>query len=330
MPDLRELIADGRAHVFDGAMGTMLYQKGVFINVCYDELNLRSPEVVGEVHAAYIKAGAELIETNTFGANPVKLAQYMLADQTHAINKRAAEIARDAAGERAAVVGAIGPLGVRLEPFGEMGKQEALECFKLQAQGLADGGVQGYVLETFSDLDEIKVALAAVREVSSLPVIAQMTIGEDGATAYGSSVETVTRALDEAGADVIGINCSVGPQGVLEAIERMAQITRKPLSAQPNAGLPRAVGDRKIYMASPEYLGTWAKALVEAGARFVGGCCGTTPDHIRSSRASSPASRRGAPPPSSPRWTRRRRAAPSRCRWRSAPTGAASWPPASS
>jgi methionine synthase I (cobalamin-dependent)/5,10-methylenetetrahydrofolate reductase len=282
MPDLRSLIADGRAHVFDGAMGTMLYQKGLFINVCYDELNLRSPEVIQEVHAAYVKAGAEIIETNTFGANPVKLAQHMLADQTFAINQRAAQIAVATAGSRAAVVGAIGPLGVRLEPFGELGKDEAFACFKLQAEGLAAGGVQGFVLETFSDLEEIKAALAAVRAASPLPVIAQMTVGEDGSTAYGTDVETVARALDEAGADVIGINCSVGPQGVLEAIERMARVTARPLSAQPNAGLPRAIGDRKIYMASPEYLGTYAKALVEAGARFVGGCCGTTPEHIRS------------------------------------------------
>jgi homocysteine S-methyltransferase len=281
MPDLRSLIADGRAHVFDGAMGTMLYQKGVFINVCYDELNLRSPDVVTEVHAAYVKAGAEVIETNTFGANPVKLAQYGLADETYEINASAARIACEAAGERAAVVGAIGPLGVRLEPFGEMGKDEAFACFRLQAQGLAAGGVHGFVLETFSDLDEIRVALRAVRDVSDLPVIAQMTITEDGSTAYGTDAATFARALDEAGADVIGVNCSVGPQGVLEAIEKMAQVTEKPLSAQPNAGLPRAVGDRKIYMASPEYLGTWAKYLVEAGARFVGGCCGTTPAHIR-------------------------------------------------
>src|SRR5436190_1646769 len=154
---------------------------------------------------------------------------------------------------------------------GAMGKDEALECFATQAAGLAEGGVDGFILETFSDLDEIKVALAAVRSVSALPVFAQMTIGEDAKTAYGTDVETLARALDEAGADVIGINCSVGPQGVLEAIERIARVTHKPLTAQPNAGLPRAIGDRKMYMASPEYLGTYAKALVEAGARFVGG-----------------------------------------------------------
>jgi methionine synthase I (cobalamin-dependent)/5,10-methylenetetrahydrofolate reductase len=278
---LSDLLADGRVHVFDGAMGTMLYGKGVFINVCYDELNLKAPDLVSDIHRAYVKAGAEIIETNTFGANPVKLLHYGLADQTHAINRRAAEVARGAAGERALVTGAIGPLGVRLEPFGETSRVEAFEFFKTQALGLLEGGVHGFVLETFADLDEIHEALRAVRAVCDLPVFAQMTIQEDGATAYGTDPETLARALDEYGADVIGLNCSVGPQGILEAIERMARVTARPLSAQPNAGLPRQIGDRKIYMASPEYTGEYAKRLVEAGARFVGGCCGTTPDHIK-------------------------------------------------
>ncbi|OYW01492.1 MAG: bifunctional homocysteine S-methyltransferase/methylenetetrahydrofolate reductase, partial [Acidobacteria bacterium 37-65-4] len=216
------------------------------------------------------------------GANPVKLGHYGLAEETAAINRRAAELALEAAGARALVVGAIGPLGIRLEPFGETSRLEAFELFRKQALGLLEGGVHGFVLETFSDLDEIHEALRAVRAVCALPVFAQMTIQEDGATAYGSEPEAVARALDEFGADVIGLNCSVGPQGVLEAIERMARVTARPLSAQPNAGLPRQVGDRKIYMASPEYTGEYAKRLVEAGARFVGGCCGTTPEHIKS------------------------------------------------
>ncbi len=283
MPERRlaDLIADGRVHVFDGAMGTMLYTRGVFINVCYDELNLRAPDLVRDIHRAYVKAGAEILETNTFGANPMKLGHYGLAGETGALNRRAAELAREAAGSRALVVGAIGPLGVRLEPFGETSRVEAFEHFKTQALGLREGGVHGFVLETFSDLDEIHEALRAVRAVSDLPVIAQMTIQEDGATAYGTDPETLARALDEYGADVVGLNCSVGPQGVLEAIEKMARVTTRPLSAQPNAGLPRQVGDRKIYMASPEYTGEYAKRLVEAGARFVGGCCGTTPEHIK-------------------------------------------------
>ena len=287
MPErtLRSLIDDGRVHLFDGAMGTMLYARGVFINVCYDELSLKAADLVREIHQAYVKAGAEILETNTFGANPVKLGHYGLADDTRAINRRAAELAREAAGSRALVTGAIGPLGVRLEPFGETSRVDAFELFKRQAEGLLEGGVHGFVLETFSDLDEIHEALRAVRAICDLPVFAQMTISEDGATAYGSDPESLARALDEFGADVIGLNCSVGPQGVLEAIERMARVTGRPLSAQPNAGLPRQVGDRKMYMASPEYTGEYAKRLVEAGARFVGGCCGTTPEHIKTMAA---------------------------------------------
>ena len=281
MTSFRDLLADGRVHVFDGAMGTVFYARGVFINVCFDELNLRQPGLVRDVHAAYLKAGAEVIETNTFGANPVKLAHYGLAEQTGAVNRRAAELAREAAGERASVVGAIGPLGIRLEPFGPTSRFEAFEHFKAQAQGLLDGGVDGFVLETFSDIEEIHEALRAVRAICDLPIVAQMTIQEDGLTAYGTSPEVFAQALDEFGADVIGVNCSIGPQGVLEAIEKIARVTERPLSAQPNAGLPREVGDRRIYLASPEYTATYAKSLVEAGARFVGGCCGTTPDHIR-------------------------------------------------
>jgi len=278
---LRDLIADGRVHVFDGAMGTMLYARGVFINVCYDELNLRAPDLVRDVHVAYVRAGAEILETNTFGANPVKLGHFGLAADTHAVNRRAAELAREAAGERALVVGAIGPLGVRLEPFGETSREEAVSLFREQALGLLAGGVHGFILETFADLDEIHAALRAVRAASDLPVFAQMTIEEDGNTAYGTDPEKIARTLDGFGADVVGLNCSVGPQGVLEAIERMARATARPLSAQPNAGLPRQVGDRRMYMASPEYTGEYAKRLAEAGARFVGGCCGTTPEHVR-------------------------------------------------
>ena len=281
MTSFAERLTDGRVHVFDGAMGTELYARGVFINVCFDELNLRQPELVREVHAAYVHAGAEILETNTFGANPVKLGHYGLGEQTGEINRRAAELAREAAAGRANVLGAIGPLGIRLEPFGQTSRFEAFEHFKAQAEGLLAGGVDGFILETFSVIEEIHEALRAVRAVSDLPIVAQMTIQEDGLTAYGTEPETFARALDEFGADVIGVNCSVGPQGVLEVVEKIARVTDRPLSAQPNAGLPREIGDRKIYLASPEYIGAYAKRLVEAGAPFVGGCCGTTPDHIR-------------------------------------------------
>jgi len=281
MPTLRELLSDGRTHVFDGAMGTMLYDRGVFLNVCYDELNLRQPGLVSEIHRAYVKAGAEVLETNTFGATPRKLAQYGLADETERINRAAAELARAASGGRTAVVGAIGPLGVRIEPFGETSVAEAGADFSRQVQGLLEGGVDGFILETFSDVDELRAAFEAIRRLTDLPAIAQMTIGTDGRTHYGTEPSVFGPLLEAMGADVIGVNCSVGPQGILEAVEQLAPTITRPISAQPNAGLPRDVGDRKIYMASPEYMGNYARRIVEAGARFVGGCCGTTPEHIR-------------------------------------------------
>ena len=282
MPTLRELLADGRVHVADGAMGTMLYARGVFLNVCYDELNLRQPDLVRDIHREYVRAGADLLETNTFGANPVKLASHGLAADTERINAAAAVLAREAAGDRAAVLGAIGPLGVRIEPFGELSVAEAREAFGRQAAGLVEGGVDGFILETFSDVAELGAALAAVRAVSDLPLIAQMTVGVDGRTHYGTEPAAFGPELQALGADVVGVNCSVGPHGVLEAVEALARVVSVPISAQPNAGLPREVGDRKIYMASPEYMASYARRIVEAGARIVGGCCGTTPDHIKS------------------------------------------------
>jgi homocysteine S-methyltransferase len=188
------------------------------------------------------------------------------------------------AGDRIAVLGAVGPLGVRLEPFGPTSREEAREAFRRQLAGLLAGGVDGFILETFADTDEIHEALRAARDVSDLPVVAQMTIGDDGCTAYGTSPETFARLLTEWGADVVGVNCSVGPVGVLEAVERMAKVTDLPISALPNAGLPKDVGDRKIYLASPDYVASYARRMVAAGARFVGGCCGTTPEHIKRMR----------------------------------------------
>ena len=281
MRTLAELLADGRPHVADGGMGTMLYARGAFLNVCYDELSIQRPDLVRDIHREYVRAGAELIETNTFGANPFKLAHYGLTADTERINAAAARLARDAAGSDALVLGAIGPLGVRMEPFGETGTDEAEGAFGRQAAGLVDGGVDGFILETFSDVGELAAAARAVRRHSALPIIAQMTVGTDGRTAYGTEPAAFGPQLADLGVAAIGVNCSVGPHGVLEAIEQLARSVSLPLSAMPNAGLPREVGDRKIYMASPEYLGEYARRLVEAGARIVGGCCGTTPDHIR-------------------------------------------------
>ncbi len=278
---LQDCISDGKVHVFDGAMGTVLYAKGVFVNVCYDELNIKQPQLIHEVHEEYLRAGAEILETNTFGANPVKLEGFGLASQTEEINVSAARIAKEVAGETALVAGAIGPLGIRIEPFGPTSKEEVREFFRRQALALLDGGVDGFIIETFNDLSEIHEAMAAVREVSELPLIAQMTIGVDQKTGFGTDVPTIAKRLTEWGADVVGVNCSVGPSVVLEAVEVLAKHTDKPVSGQPNAGIPRDVGDRKIYMASPEYVATYAKFMIEKGAKFVGGCCGTTPEHIR-------------------------------------------------
>ncbi len=279
--DFRKLLAGDRVHVFDGAMGTMLYAKGVFINRCYDELCFKEPELIKEIHREYAKAGAEIVETNTFGATRPHLEAYGLGEQVEALNKRAAELARQAVGEERYVAGAIGPLGIRLEPYGPTSFEEAREMFAEAARGLYAGGVDCFVLETFSDLQELQQAIRAVQEVCDRPIIAQVTIQVDGKTSYGGDPAELAQVLDRWGADVIGLNCSVGPAILLEAIEAMAPMTRKPLIAQPNAGMPREVEGRKMYMSSPEYMAKYAKRLIQAGVRFVGGCCGTTPEHIR-------------------------------------------------
>jgi len=281
MRDFREILGTDSVYVFDGAMGTRLYDKGVYINRSYDELNLTAPELVREVHAEYVRAGADIIETNTFGATRHKLQPYGLEEKLHDINVAAARIARDAAGESVYVAGAIGPLGLRIEPYGPTSFDEAKELYKEQAEALLEGGVDLFILETFSDVAVIEQAIRAVREVSDIPIVAQMTIQMDGNTTFGTSPEIFTARLDRLGADVIGLNCGVGPTHVLSALEKMRGATAKMLSAQPNAGLPRDVQGRQFYMGSPEYMATFARRFVQAGAKFVGGCCGTTPTHIR-------------------------------------------------
>ena len=281
IPDLLRRLEEGPL-IADGAMGTMLYSKGIYINKCYDEVNLTQPEMVMEVHRAYIKAGSEVIETNTFGANPVQLARHGLEDRTEEVNRRAAEIAMEASGGSATVVGAIGPLGIRIEPWGPTGVDEAQAHFERQIRGLVDGGIRDFQLETFGDINEAHAAMRAVRSlVPDGTLIVQMTVDREGTGLFGTTPEHFTRRLDAWGADVIGVNCSVGPSAMLTVLERMREVTDRPLSVQPNAGPPHVLDGRTLYLCTPDYLEKFARRFVEAGARLLGGCCGTTPDHIR-------------------------------------------------
>src|SRR5438270_1798763 len=281
MQDFIQAIADEHVYLFDGAMGTMLYAKGVFINKCYDELNLRTPEIVLEVHKQYVRAGAEILETNTYGANRVKLRTFGIEEELRDINMKAVEVARTAARDSVYVAGAIGPLGIRIEPYGPTALDEAREFFREQAEALRDAGVDLFILETMSNIAEVEQGILAIRDVCTLPVIAQMTIGNDNRTIYGDTPKLIAERLDRAGADVIGLNCSVGPDVMLDAIEEMSAVTAKKLSCQPNAGLPREVAGRQMYMASPDYMAKYAKRLIHKGVKFLGGCCGTTPEHIK-------------------------------------------------
>ncbi len=273
----------------DGAMGTMLYQGGIPFDQCFDALNVTQPAAVEAVHRAYLAAGAQLIETNSFGANPVRLAAHGLEDKARIFARQSVKVARTAreiVGLNAYVAGSIGPLGKPLEPIGQIRAAEAEQWFSAAAEGLLEGGCDAFVLETFQDLNEILAALRAVRRVSlDLPVIALMTFGMDGKTQYGLTPTDAVGALRDAGADVVGVNCGVGPQATLEVLEEMLQASNGlPVAAMPNAGLPQYVGGRFLYLASPEYFADFAARAVGMGVRLVGGCCGTTPAHIRAMR----------------------------------------------
>jgi methionine synthase I (cobalamin-dependent)/5,10-methylenetetrahydrofolate reductase len=267
----------------DGAMGTLLYSKGVFINRSYDELNLSQPDLIRGVHHEYLQAGAEIIETNTFGGNSFRLARHSLADKVGDINRAGVRIAREGAKSFDVWVGgSVGPLGTRIEPLGKTSFQEAREAFRQQIEVLVESGVDLLILETFGYLEEIHQAMLAARDVSaSIPLVAQVTIDEDGNCLDGSDPQTFVPKLVEWGADVIGCNCSVGPVAMLDAMERVRAATSLPLAAQPNAGIPRSVDGRNIYLCSPEYMASYARKFVAAGVRLVGGCCGTTPEHTR-------------------------------------------------
>ncbi len=268
--------------VADGAMGTMLYQGGVFINRCFDLLSVERPDLVSRIHREYVAAGARLLETNTFGANRARLAGHGLEDRLEEINHAAVRLAREAAGDRAFVGGSMGTVGLSEQVAGGYGAEDLEAVFREQAEALLTAGVDVFVVETIPTLSEMEAALTAIRGLTpDVPVVALVTFNDDGETQAGETPERVAERLTELGADVIGANCSVGPKPMLDCLVRMARVTPVPLAAMPNAGLPQSVAGRLIYMAAPEYFGKFAKRFVQAGVRLLGGCCGTTPEHVR-------------------------------------------------
>ena len=285
--NLLERLAEGPL-LCDGAMGTMLYARGIPLDACFDVLNENNPKLVRSIHAEYVAAGADLIETNTFGANRFKLAVHGLEGRVREINRRGATLAREVVetSERDIfVLGSMGPLGKYLPPIGALSEGEARAAFKEQAEGLLEGGVDAFIVETFSDVREIRLAIEAVRSVSDLPVIAQMTFTDEGVTFMGRTPAEVVRALRDFPVEVIGANCSVGSSVLYDIlVEMLPEADGRPLSIQPNAGLPSRVGERLMYLSSPAYMAEYAGRMLEAGARIVGGCCGTTPEHIRAIR----------------------------------------------
>ncbi|MFP5236311.1 MAG: bifunctional homocysteine S-methyltransferase/methylenetetrahydrofolate reductase [Acidobacteriota bacterium] len=291
MRDFADMFGD-RPVLADGAMGTVLYARGVFINRCYDELNLSDPHLILSVHEEYLQAGAEILETNTFGANRMRLGRHGLAAKVKEINAAGVRIARQAvehfrekqAGE-AWVAGSVGPLGVRLEPLGKTGLDEARQAFEEQITALAEAGADLLIIETMSALNEAREALLAAREAAPhLPVVVMVTVDDEGNCLDGASPEHAAAVLTELGANAVGVNCSSGPTTVLTAVEAMRPATSLPIAAMPNAGLPREVEGRNIYLCSPEYMASFARKAIAAGAQIVGGCCGTTPNHIRAMR----------------------------------------------
>ena len=266
----------------DGAMGTMLYQQGVFLNRCFDELNLTDANLIKKVHSRYIEAGVDFIETNTFGANRLKLSKAGLAGEVEQINRAGVRLAQEAAQGAVLVAGSMGPLGVDLVGRGPIPTEEVRGVFEEQAKALVEAGVDLLILETFSDTQELLLAVQAAAGLGDVPIVAQMTVGENHETIYGQRIDqAIARIAQEPAVAAVGLNCSVGPSGMLSSLELVRRVTDKPISVQPNAGMPRCVEGRQLYMCTPEYMAEYAKRFFEMGARIIGGCCGTTPEHIK-------------------------------------------------
>lgn len=266
--------------LLDGAMGSLIYEKGVFIDKCYDELNLSRPDLIRSIHEEYLMAGANVIESNTYGANRFKLKSHNLLEQIGEINRKGVELARSAAGENAYVAGSMGPSGLEMEPWGDTSLEEVYKGYAEQTAFLQEEGVDLFILETFQDIREMEQAIRAIKSVSSLPVVAMMTVGEDGLSRYGVELEDILGRLDKSEASVIGLNCTVGPKPMLDFVEQIRNISSKPLCVMPNAGRPQYTDGRMIYMSTPEYFSVYTRRFIDKGVRMLGGCCGTTPEHI--------------------------------------------------
>lgn len=290
---------ESRVVLGDGAMGTMLYEKGIYINRCYDSLNLESPNLIEGIHSEYLQAGCELIETNTFGGNRYRLKSYGLDHQVKEINKAGVQIARRAIQKfsekslkTAWVVGSMGPLGANSQPFGSIPSDQVSAIYEEQAEALEEAGVDIFALETFTHLSQLEAATTGIRRISSKPVIAMMTVNDDGDSLVGESPETMSNVLNSLPIDIVGINCSNGPSIVLDVLEKMKGLVKKPIAVFPNAGIPKQIGGRYIYLSTPEYFGSFAKKFVTLGVQLIGGCCGTTPQHMKRVRDAIAASSR--------------------------------------
>jgi len=277
----KDFLKEGKVILFDGAMATLLYDSGIFFNKCYEETNITQPDLIEKIYSSYIEAGAQVIEANTFGANPLKLKKYGLEDKIDEIISEGIRLARKAAGDKAYIAGSIGPLGEIISPRGELSVVEGKKAFQKQIEVLEENSVDLFILETFRDINELLLAVETVREISSLPIIASLSFTEDGLTFYGETIQEIVKKLNQSAADVIGTNCSLGPKPMLEIASRIVQFSEKPVSVMPNSGYPQTVNDRLFYATSPEYFAEYSKRFVEIGAQVVGGCCGSTPEHIK-------------------------------------------------
>ena len=276
-----ETLTDDQIYLFDGSMGTMLYDKGIAQNISYEEANIRFPDLVLEVHREYKNAGANILTTNSFKANRIFLSKYGLEDSINDINSNAVRLAKEVSNNQTYIAGSIGPLGIRIEPYGPTSQEEAQALFKEHASVLIESGVDLIILEAFSDINELLQAIISVKSISNIPLFSTMTLNEDGLTMYGTPPEVIIQMLNKSQSDVVGFTCSVGPLKLVEPLEIIKPLTNKNICLQPNAGLPQEIHGRKVYSCSPDYMAKYIRHYIGVGVKYVGCCCGSTPRHTK-------------------------------------------------